>query len=178
MSGIRKSKSIERIPDFRVEDIRFKFALWLQELKADRGPGVLDEIADVTFTASSTVRQWCNGSQAAGMEATLRALAYIGPTAINKVLLEPMGMTGARWSDEASPALNHLYAAKRELQQAVAELEAQEPAERDTETKLGLALNLGELSNSAMRHLIAKEPEPEAAGSRAAVVDLDDRRRA
>lgn len=109
-------KSTPRIPDFSIDDIHRRFACWLQQRCRER-PGFENEIADITYCSPSTVAQW-RSSQRPGGEAMLRALAYAGPRAISEVLLEPMGMTGARWVEDA-PIEGGLCAARRELDDVI-----------------------------------------------------------
>lgn len=112
-------KSIDRIPDFEVADIHRKFACWMQQRCRDN-PKFIHELADVTFASEDTVKRWRKGHPP-GFEAMLRALAYSGPAALNEVLLEPLGMTGARWVED-SPVLGGSYVAVRALRGARAKL--------------------------------------------------------
>jgi hypothetical protein len=114
----------------------------------------------------------------------LRSLAYVGPRAINEVLLDPMGMTGARWLEdtlEGGPR-----AAQREIDETVdrlahhppqAEVDAASKAMPDilrSVTQLIESLNKESMARAqAMRGRLAAREEPFENGDK--IVDIHQR---
>jgi hypothetical protein len=167
-----ESKSIPRLPDFGIEDIHRKFACWLQaRCREDRF--FFRKILDVTWASEDTVKRWRKG-YAPGAEAMLRALGYAGPQAVDEVLLEPMGMAGARWIEDDRIS-GPIHAARRAIRAARDQIASGEPGiaeDVDFATDATIAL-AGEV-NSLLKDLT--EIRRQSGNANARIVDLPAQR--
>lgn len=174
MSG---KKSIDRIPDFRVEDIHRKFACWLQA-RCREDPFFFRKIVDVTWSSEETVKRWRKG-QAPGAEAMLRALGFAGPLAVDEVLLEPMGMAGARWIEDDRVS-GPIHGARRAVRAARDQLSSDEtPDRQDVEFAIVAAIALVGEATALLKDLndLRQETEASAATTGADVLDLPANRK-